>query len=73
MVRPEAVVLRDAIQDGGLEATVEEAVFLGNLTDYKLRLIDGTAVEAQVIGEPTHAPGSTVAVSFDESRTWLVR
>ena len=73
MVRPESIRLSSGMVEGALAATVEEAVFLGNLTDYRLRLADGTDVDAQAIGELAHAPGSAVSVTFDRNRTWLVR
>ncbi|MBE0693476.1 MAG: ABC transporter ATP-binding protein [Aquamicrobium sp.] len=73
MVRPEAVRLRAAGTPGGLAATVEEAHFLGNLVDYKLRLADDTPVAAQAIGDLEFEPGTPVSVSFDENRSWLVR
>ncbi|SMH29656.1 ABC transporter ATP-binding protein [Mesorhizobium australicum] len=72
MVRPEAVRLAPAAAAAGLSATVEEAHFLGNIVDYKLRLADGTPVAAQAIGDLDHTPGTQVSVSFDENRSWLV-
>jgi putative spermidine/putrescine transport system ATP-binding protein len=72
MVRPESVRLSSAAGDGRLPATVEEAHFLGNIVDYKLKLSDGTPVAAQVAGDLEHRPGTAVHLSFDENRSWVV-
>lgn len=72
MVRPEAVRLSKVGESSGVPAIVENAHFLGNIVDYKLKLDDDTSVAAQAIGDLQFEPGTRVNLSFDETRSWFV-
>jgi iron(III) transport system ATP-binding protein len=60
-VRPEDVELGAA---DGLSARVEVRSFLGNLVDYKLRLVSGATVRAQTSPLQVYEEGATVIVAF---------
>ena len=64
MIRPER--LRIASQQGGagIPATVTEAIYLGELTQFGLRLADGSFIVARTMAADSLAPGATVHVDW---------
>ncbi len=64
-VRPEAVALGAA---GGVDAIagrVEEQVYLGNLSEYRIALADGTRLRVQAPAEADFPVGAAVALAID--------
>lgn len=59
VVRPEQV----AVGVSGVAAEVEGVSYVGHATTYHLRLGDGAAIEAMVIGAPSYGVGETVPVA----------
>lgn len=60
VVRPEQVAVG---VDAGVAAKVEGVSYVGHATTYHLRLSDGAAIEAMVIGAPSYGVGEMVPVA----------
>jgi putative spermidine/putrescine transport system ATP-binding protein len=73
MVRPEAIALDRAASPGSFPGTVAERYFLGNLTDYRIAMSDGTVLQVQQPATAAFAPGDAVNVTLPAERSWLVR
>ncbi len=72
MVRPETLELSPAGAEGGFSGTVGERHFLGNLTDYRVTMADGSVLQVQGSANAAFAPGEVVSVSLPAGRAWLV-
>jgi len=64
MIRPEKLRLSPDAGEG-VPATVSEAIYLGELTQFGLRLADGTFLVARTMGAEGFAPGAGVRVNWD--------
>ncbi|HUZ74680.1 MAG TPA: ABC transporter ATP-binding protein [Stellaceae bacterium] len=64
-VRPEAVALAMAGAADAVEGCVEEQVYLGNLSEYRIALADGTRLRVQAPAEADFRIGATVAIAVD--------
>jgi putative spermidine/putrescine transport system ATP-binding protein len=73
MVRPEAITLDAAQVAGSFPGRVSERYFLGNLTDYRVEMSDGTVLQVQQPATSVFAPGDAVNVTLPAERSWLVR
>lgn len=69
-VRPEELLLNRSAEEGGMRATVEDAVFLGLNTHYFVRLESGE--EAEIIQESTIEetlrPGAKISLSLNTDK-----
>jgi putative spermidine/putrescine transport system ATP-binding protein len=74
MIRPEAIVLQPtASTPGSAQGRIEERYFLGNLADYRVRMADGSVLQAQLPAHAPFGPGAEVGVVLSAAQAWLVR
>jgi ABC-type Fe3+/spermidine/putrescine transport system ATPase subunit len=63
-IRPESVRL-SADQAGAISATVEEQLYLGNFSEYRVALDDGTKLRVQAPAQVDFPVGSRIGVTID--------
>ena len=73
LLRPEAITLAPAgIGTTATEGMVEGRYYLGNMVNYRIRLADGSDVEAHSLTQTRFAEGQRVAVRPPAAPLWVV-
>jgi ABC-type Fe3+/spermidine/putrescine transport system ATPase subunit len=73
LLRPERILLREDKNGDGVQATVIESVYHGQMVRYQLRLVDGReiiAVAADVV--PRFVPDTLVWATWRPEDVWVV-
>jgi putative spermidine/putrescine transport system ATP-binding protein len=75
MIRPEAIDLAATVAQADanlLQGIVSESFFLGSVTDYRIRMTDGSVVQVHARPGIHFANGDAVTLSFPSAAAWML-